>query len=439
MRTLPSNSESDDGLESGGSISGRNDGSEFHRVPSNNNNTSNNNNLSLIHPHHPIHRLLRTSFCIPLVFACALAILLVTIAGLYARLGGLTPGDSGFGCDFSLTPPHLSNRSVSYSMCTQHDPISVDMQYSFSPVSTAISFLVVGDFGRDGLCCQRDVAFEMARAARCLGVSFLVNVGDAFYEYGLLSPNEEQVRTSFTDVYDVFDDLKTLPWISVLGNHEYRGNPLAVLNLTSVIGPRWIMPSRYFELILSSSTPTSIGGVQIQLVVLDTSPMIKKYHETHYDDHADTMINQPAGISTQWNSVQDQLKWLDVILSDPKKPKIKIVFGHHPPYTSGSHYGEDESFLRNNLGPILEKNRVCAYFSGHDHNLQHYHIAGTHVHYFVSAGGSKVEGAFTMADDGMTYFDQINGFAAVLATNNGLKVSFIDYTGVVIHTVDIPY
>lgn len=34
----------------------------------------------------------------------------------------------------------------------------------------------------------------MARVAKTIGVDFVLNVGDAFYEYGLLSEDEEQVR-----------------------------------------------------------------------------------------------------------------------------------------------------------------------------------------------------------------------------------------------------
>jgi len=47
--------------------------------------------------------------------------------------------------------------------------------------SSALSFLVLGDFGRDGMCCQRDVALEMALAAKATKPQLVLNLGDAIY------------------------------------------------------------------------------------------------------------------------------------------------------------------------------------------------------------------------------------------------------------------
>ena len=59
------------------------------------------------------------------------------------------------------------------------------------------SFVAIGDFGRDGFCCQLDVAKEMSYAATKLGVQSVINLGDAFYERGLQDHTDVQVRTSF--------------------------------------------------------------------------------------------------------------------------------------------------------------------------------------------------------------------------------------------------
>jgi hypothetical protein len=48
-----------------------------------------------------------------------------------------------------------------------------------------------------------------------------------------------------------------------------------------------------------------------------------------------------------------------------------------------------------------------------------------------------VEGAFTTADDYLRYFDQVNGFCCVEASKEGLRITFVDYVGNVIRTVDI--
>lgn len=171
---------------------------------------------------------------------------------------------------------------------------SSEEQKNNKPPTTTTTFLVVGDFGRDGFCCQRDVALEMARAASTLNADFAVNVGDAFYEYGLLSPEEEQVRTTFEDVYNVFPSLAKIPFYSVLGNHEYRGSVEAVMALDRLRrkSGNFVMPKRYYDFL-------SPDGA-LHVFVLDTSPMIEAYKRSGYDDKADTMIHNEDGISTQW-------------------------------------------------------------------------------------------------------------------------------------------
>ena len=65
------------------------------------------------------------------------------------------------------------------------------------------SFLVVGDWGRQGRHNQSVVAAAMARtaAARHLPLSFVVSTGDNFYESGLSSAEDPQFAESFADVY----------------------------------------------------------------------------------------------------------------------------------------------------------------------------------------------------------------------------------------------
>ena len=107
-------------------------------------------------------------------------------------------------------------------------------------------------------------------------------------------------------------------------------------------------------------------------------------------------------------------------------------------YTSGSHYMEDQGYLRQYIAPILEEFNVLAYFSGHDHNLQYHHKFSWNTHYFGSAAGSKVEGSFVQADEGLVYFEQMNGFLAVSANKLTVRVAYVDYTGAVLYMLDVP-
>ena len=55
---------------------------------------------------------------------------------------------------------------------------------------------------------------------------------------------------------------------------------------------------------------------------------------------------------------------------------------------SVGHHGPTD-ILVEKLKPMLQKYKVAAYFSGHDHNMQH--ISDTNVQYFLSGAGHLVE------------------------------------------------
>jgi len=387
----------------------------------------------------PVTRCLRV-FKAQSIVTCSLLfslfVLMSLVAVVYVQQTGRGPLKSSFGCDLHMAPPHSSNRTVNLSYCEVHRPetqINKDIHDKIitSAFQASIRFLVVGDFGRDGFCCQRDVAWEMARAAGTIQPHFIANGGDSFYDFGLLSEMEEQVDTSWRDVYMKHESLKSLPWYSVLGNHEYRGSASAVLSVPQRY-PQFVMPDRFYDHEFVSDD----RKFRLHMFYLDTSPMIQAYHVSGYDDRADSMLNQPDGIRSQWNRVEEQIAWLEQGLNS-STADIKVVMGHHPVYTSGAHYGEDERFLRKRIAPILEKNGVLLYISGHDHNLQEYWKLYSPTHYIVSAGGSKVEGAFTQGDVHLRYFDQVNGFCAVEASAQGLRIVFVDYVGNVIRTINI--
>ncbi|MBW4576053.1 MAG: metallophosphoesterase [Aphanothece sp. CMT-3BRIN-NPC111] len=64
---------------------------------------------------------------------------------------------------------------------------------------------------------------------------------------------------------------------------------------------------------------------------------------------------------------KDQLAWLEKELSSSDAP-WKIVFGHHPIYSSG-HYGVNRVFI-DSLTPLFQKYGVQLYINGHDHNYE---------------------------------------------------------------------
>ena len=86
--------------------------------------------------------------------------------------------------------------------------------------SGAISFLVVGDWGRRGTYNQSRVADAMAaKAAQEGGVGFVLSTGDNFYESGLVSVEDDNFTASFSSIYH--HKYLQVPWYAVLGNHDY--------------------------------------------------------------------------------------------------------------------------------------------------------------------------------------------------------------------------
>jgi predicted phosphodiesterase len=76
-----------------------------------------------------------------------------------------------------------------------------------------------------------------------------------------------------------------------------------------------------------------------------------------------------------------QYAWLQETLAQAVNPVIIIL--HHPVISSGAH--GDELGLALYLPNLLQKHRVKAVFSGHDHNYEHLHHKG--IHYIVTGGG----------------------------------------------------
>ncbi|MCC5658807.1 metallophosphoesterase [Nostoc sp. XA010] len=80
--------------------------------------------------------------------------------------------------------------------------------------------------------------------------------------------------------------------------------------------------------------------------------------------------NQVQFFALDTNSNADwknQLPWLEKELSLSKAP-WKVVFGHHPIYSSGQ-YGSNPDFIKT-FTPLFQKYGVQLYINGHEHNYE---------------------------------------------------------------------
>ncbi|WP_293881230.1 tartrate-resistant acid phosphatase type 5 family protein [Sphingomonas sp.] len=278
----------------------------------------------------------------------------------------------------------------------------------FAQAATAASpsFLVVGDWGRDGAQHQRDVAMAMGKAAHELKARFVLSVGDNFYENGVQSANDRQWQTSFEDIYT--DPALQVPWHVALGNHDYRGNPQAQLDYAKR-SRRWKMPSRYHVL-----RGADIGMPDTDLFVIDSSPLVHSYR---------TKVDSQIARNVASQDSEAQVAWLDRALSASRASR-KLVVGHHTIRSGGSGHGDTPEMVAV-IKPLLERHGVQAYINGHDHDLQH--IVDNGVAYLGCGAGSEVRPVKPVA--GTKFCVARSGFAAITLDKGGMGVEFRDYAG----------
>ena len=280
---------------------------------------------------------------------------------------------------------------------------------------SALEFLVVGDWGRNGTNHQREVAAQMGRTAQSRGSRCVISVGDNFYEDGVQSVSDPLWRSSFEEIYSAAS--LQVPWYVALGNHDYRGVPQAQIDYART-SPRWRMPSRYFKV-----AGTDIGAPHLDLFVIDTSPLVHQYREKVHSAIAQNVASQ---------DVPAQLRWLDEQLGQSAAP-WKLVIGHHTIHSGGSGHG-DTPETTELISPLLQKHHVQAYINGHDHDLQHIRRGG--IDYLCCGAGSEVRPV--QAIEGTLFCAAQSGFAALRSEPDALTVEFRDFTGASLYRSAVP-
>ncbi|XP_042426353.1 purple acid phosphatase 3-like isoform X1 [Zingiber officinale] len=232
-------------------------------------------------------------------------------------------------------------------------PCSAELQrFERSPKPDgSLSLLVIGDWGRNGLFNQSEVAFQMGRIGDELDIDLVISTGDNFYEHGLAGVDDKRFEESFSNVYTAKSLQKQ--WYSVLGNHDYRGNVLAQLSpvLRSIDG-RWLCLRSFI-----------LNAEIVDFFFVDTTPFQESYWTNPGKHHYDWREVAPRG-----TYISNLLKDLDAALKESTAP-WKIVVGHHT-MKSVSEHGDTPELLTLLL-PVLKSNGVDLYVNGHDHCLEH--------------------------------------------------------------------
>lgn len=321
-----------------------------------------------------------------------------------------------------MAPAPVSHAPVSHALVSRRRALQGLAAGAFAGVVTAgwaraaepaLTFLAVGDWGREGHDNQAEVARQMGVTAEAVGARFVISVGDNFYEDGVTGVTDPQWKTSFEDVYAAAS--LHVPWHVALGNHDYHGDSQAQIDYSRT-SRRWSLPARWY-----ARRETAPDGATAELFFLDTSPFIRSY----YEDGGEK-------VKVQGQDTAAQLKWFgDAVAASTAD--WKIVVGHHPIWSGSKHGGMPE--LQAQFDPLLQAHGVALYLFGHEHDLQHIHRGATH--YVCTGAGSRMR---DHCDDAQgSDFCSLNpGFTAMRLTRAALQVAYRDSTGAELKVVDIP-
>ena len=208
-----------------------------------------------------------------------------------------------------------------------------------SSQSPLLRFAALGDVGT-GNRGQHRVAKAMVEHHSVNPISLFLLTGDNIYESGEIT----KVGGAFEYPYRFFRS-NSIPFYAVLGNHDIRTN-----NGEDQVKYRgYNMQGRYYTFVKET----------VQFFALDTNK------------------------NASWT---EQLAWLEENLAN-SSATWKIVFGHHPIYSSGVHGNTDR--LIEILPPLFSRYGVQLYLNGHDHNYERTHpIEGTT--YLTCGAGAKL-------------------------------------------------
>jgi len=298
-------------------------------------------------------------------------------------------------------------------------------------------------------------------------IKFVVNVGDNFYFEGVTDTCHWHWRDSFENMYS--DPAFHVPFLSVLGNHDYGGDCCARelfggcnsaeawLGFGGNAHPtaqfeydthhdwqwpekkegRWVMPYWNYQKIFD------MGPYKVQILAIDTNVCDIAKQCTRMGGCSNS-ANHPEvkkrGCSSCGCFLRklwlEQLEHLERELSlhqHDDSIKWRFVIGHHP---HNFMYPGDGPSQRGRFLRILQKYNVQVYFVGHVHSSRH-DIIAENVHQVMTGASGGFEWQGGMSSDTIWSAGFGYGFAHMEMTSTELKVNYISDRGEVGKTVVI--
>ncbi|GAB9464116.1 hypothetical protein Gpo141_00001557 [Globisporangium polare] len=243
--------------------------------------------------------------------------------------------------------------AVLASRCTLSATATNTQLLNLGCTSDKVRFVGIGDWGEKTATAAIN-AVRDGILAEAANIDFVLNVGDNFYTLGVSSTSDAQWTNSWYNRYSIGTKL-TVPWFSILGNHDHYGSSdaqIAFSKSTKAGAKYWIMPDEFY-----SVDVTGASGNKFKMVFTDTITV---------------------GAS--------DLTWVTTQVQDPAADFVLAV-GHYHIYSQGGRGDNSDSNMQK-LNAIWKANpKVKSYVCGHEHDMQLLRADG--IDYSLIGGGGR--------------------------------------------------
>jgi len=274
----------------------------------------------------------------------------------------------------------------------------------YSKMNNTISLIAFGDAGYNN-----DTKIKISNIVKKNNFNKIILLGDNFYKYGIESETDKRWDVEYNDIFP-----NTKIYVT-LGNHCYLGNIQAQINY-SRMNNNWILPSRYYDKKIYFNDNINY----IHLICIDTFELAQN-ESINCSSH---MNKKKLNNYLSSFNKKKQLEWLNNTLMN-SNGKWKIVFGHYPIFSNGLSHGNCKEMIDDVL-PILLKNNVNIYLSGHDHNICYSQYKNLHC--IVSGNGSQLSDKINDANNDSFFYNlnSINGVCYLKFNLKNFEFGFYD-------------
>lgn len=294
---------------------------------------------------------------------------------------------------------------------------------------------------------QANTAKYMTEHAKKIHPSAVINVGDNFYMSGVSSTYSGAWCSVFENMYS--DASLQVPWLSVLGNHDYGGDCCDGCLFTYSLNKihqlaagcsqaqvdydyekdwqwpakkktRWVMPDRYYK------KTFNFGTMKIDFFALDTNwaDVTKMCGNNCPVGGCDKPQDCYNFFQKLW---REEMAWLKKELP-ASDAHWKFVIGHHPPAWAP---------IREILQTMKDPRQRNIYFSGHVHQMRYDVEDDIDVIVTGAGGGFQWAGSGTQGTKYAGGFEY--GFQTLSVNKERVDVVYISDQGRELYSMSIPH